>query len=288
MPERPPENLASALAERFSLPIADAEPVRGLGDECEIWRTGGHAVRVSPTFRSTDDLEWVYRTVARLAEFVPEVVVPLRDADGRAVIEVAGNPVSVWPWIDGQQLDREDPTARRQAADLLARLHTAASALSDPGPRPQPVARCESCGHWDDLQDPTLDAALAAVRRRPTRMPLHGDFYRRNLIRRDGAIAGLIDWDELRIHLPESELAWATWEHSKNTTGDTLLPDRARDFLTAYEHRTGRPVDRDLIVPLIRDGLRLEICRARATHTADDTYTAGQLHAFRELRDTAL
>jgi hypothetical protein len=101
----------------------------------------------------------------------------------------------------------------------------------------------------------------------------------------------LIDWDELRIDYPERELAWATWELSKNPAGDTLLHDRAHDFLDVYVHRSGRTVDRRTVIPLIRDGLRMEICRtrtARDPNAGDDDYTATQVRTFWELRGTSL
>jgi Ser/Thr protein kinase RdoA (MazF antagonist) len=186
------ESLSSALAAQFGLLITHADPVRGLGDECEIWKSpaaGGIAIRISPRSRTVDDLEWVYHAAAQFAEAAPEVVLPLRGASGRTVVEVEGRPVAVWPWIAGMQLDRDHPAARRQAADLLARLHAVAPDLPLQGPRPQPVSRCDRCQHWADLQDPDLDTTLAdwEYRQQQTRVPqlLHGDFYRRNLICQD-------------------------------------------------------------------------------------------------------
>lgn len=279
------DSLRALLADEFGLRIASADPVRGLGDECDIWRTrehGGLAIRASPAFRT--DLEWVHGLVGRFAAAVPEAVPPLRTRDGRTTADWHGRPVSVWHWIDGAHLDRDDPAARTRAADLLARLHLAAESLPD-APRPNPPLRCTDCPHWPDLRDPVLDDALAAWRRTRGRpVPLHGDFYRRNLICADDAIRGLIDWDELRIDHPERELAWTVWELCKHPDGDTLRSAAAMSFLQAYEATTGRPFDRAFLVPLIREGLRAEICRHRTTGVApEDTYAAAQVRAFHHL-----
>ncbi|MEU5875519.1 phosphotransferase [Glycomyces sp. NPDC047369] len=285
MTDRFDGSLRTLLADEFGLQVTFADPVRGLGDECDIWRTrehGGLAIRVSPAFRT--DLEWVHDLVGRFAAAVPESVSPLRTRDGRTTADWHGRPVSVWPWIDGAHLDRDDPAARTWAADLLARLHLAAEALPDL-PRPNPPLRCTDCPHWPDLRDPALDAALAAwrrTRRRP--VPLHGDFYRRNLICADGAIRGLIDWDELRIDHPERELAWTVWELCKHPDGDTLRPAAATAFLKTYEATTGRLVDWPFIIPLIREGLRTEICRHRTTGIdPEGAYAAAQVRAFHNL-----
>ncbi|WP_035699889.1 phosphotransferase, partial [Glycomyces tenuis] len=170
---------------------------------------------------------------------------------------------------------------------------SAAEELNLGGRRPLPVPRCERCAHWEDLSDPALDAALLAWERRARSKPLavHGDFYRRNLICRDGAIAGLIDWDELRVDHPERELAWAAWELSKNPAGNAIMLERAGGFLDAYARTGRRRVDRADLVPLIREGLRVEICRnrtARGPGAPDDDYTAAEARAFRDLRGAAL
>jgi Ser/Thr protein kinase RdoA (MazF antagonist) len=281
--------LAAVVAAHFDLPIASATPVVGLGDECEIWRTagpGGFAVRVSPVWRSAADLEWVYGVAAVFAARVPGVQAPLRAVDGRSVVTWDGRPVSVWSWVAGAPLDRDSARARDQAAVLLARLHECAEELRVEGSRPRPVPRCERCDHWPDLRDPELDEMLDRWESdRSGRVPVHGDYYRRNLIWHGGAIAGLLDWDELRIDFPERELAWATWEFAKDRAGGDLVWRRAGRFLDVYEARRGRWVDRRWVVPLIREGLRVEVCRSRmARGGADDAYAASEVRAFRGLR----
>lgn len=71
---------------------------------------------------------------------------------------------------------------------------------------------------------------------------------------------------------------------------DRLLHGRACDFLDVFTGN-GLAVDRSTVIPLIRDGLRTEICRARTArgpNTEDDGYAAAQVRAFWAVRGTVL
>ena len=77
----------------------------------------------------------------------------------------------------------------------------------------------------------------------------------------------------------------------KHPDGDALIVERARDFLDDYARSGGRAFDRSAVIPLIRGGLRVEICRSRTepgAPAADDDYTASEVRAFWNLRDLAL
>ena len=126
--------------------------------------------------------------------------------------------------------------------------------------------------------------------------PVHGDFYRRNLLCRDGRIVGLIDWDEARPDVQLREVAWAVWEFGQ-VGGDRLDFGRAAEFLAAYAEAGGDlPTDADqAVIPLIRWHLREEIRRAHAAtacgcarSTEDREYTDGEVRAFGWLRDAQL
>src|SRR6185437_15239420 len=103
--------------------------------------------------------------------------------------------VTIWPFVPGRHLDRDNPAERAAAAGLLARLHRAALAVRSRGPRPidrdAPPAR----------PDPTLAALPADL----PRGPVHGDFYRRNILV-DGDRLALLDWDEVRLDALAAEL----------------------------------------------------------------------------------
>ncbi|NYE70729.1 Ser/Thr protein kinase RdoA (MazF antagonist) [Microlunatus parietis] len=211
-----PERLTGFLEQRYGLRISESEAVLGQGDEASVWRVLGSGrrliVRASPPERDLAKLAESYALAAVLAGAVPEVTAPIGALDGSVTTRWAGRPISVWPYIEGDFLDRSDHDQLRAAAELLARLHRAGvDWLSARGEKPE----------------------------RPGIGLVHGDFYSRNLLVRDGRIAGLIDWDDARLERLDAELAWATWELGKTPTGDALLLDHAARFLETYRHADG-------------------------------------------------
>jgi Ser/Thr protein kinase RdoA (MazF antagonist) len=118
---------------------------------------------------------------------------------------------------------------------------------------------------------------------------VHGDFYRRNILCRDGRIVGLIDWDEARHDRLVAELAWSVWEFAKSDDGTTLLPDRARAFLNDYRNAGGPIAPSGALLPLIRAHLRYEVDRAEHARNAgeymDPDYQAAEITAFHTLAE---
>ena len=143
------------------------------------------------------------------------------------------------------------------------------------------------------MADPELDAALASWRAGPgavaPRGPVHGDFYRRNVLDCGGRLA-LLDWDEARTDAVSVELAWAVWEFGHSHSA--LDPSRAGGFLDEYRRAGGPPYDAEMIVPFIRDRLRCEVARSRAAAAVgeyhDLAYEADEVRAFAKLRDLTL
>lgn len=246
-----PERLANFLGERYGLPISEAEALLGQGDEAAVWWVQGPGrrliVRASPASRDLEQLTESYALAAVLAGAVAEVTAPVPALDGSLAARCGSRPISVWPFVDGSFLDRGDLDQLRAAAGLLARLHRTGT---------------------DWLRDGKPGFGL-----------VHGDFYSRNLLVRDGKITGLIDWDDARIERLDAELAWATWELAKSPAGDDLLFDHARMFLDAY-HRAGGPGRPGAdFIGLIRDRLIGEL-------GGDDPYYDASLRvALRNLAD---
>ncbi len=145
----------------------------------------------------------------------------------------------------------------------------------------------------DDMADPELDDTLASWRAGAgvvaPRGPVHGDFYRRNILDCDGRLA-LLDWDEARIDAVSVELAWSVWEFGHS--GSALDPARARGFLDEYRRAGGPPYDTGMIVPFIRDRLRWEVARSRSAAAVgeyhDLAYEADEVRAFAMLRGMTL
>ena len=87
--------------------------------------------------------------------------------------------------------------------------------------------------------------------------PIHGDFYRGNVLIRRGRIVGLVDWEEAHVDHFDYELASAVWQFcvsKREHDFDRLL---ARSMLVAY----GSALSPDDLVPLIvkRLGYELEV-----------------------------
>ncbi|MFB9430164.1 phosphotransferase enzyme family protein [Streptoalloteichus tenebrarius] len=132
-----PTALRMLLAARYEMDLDEGEPLLGVSDKCVLWRVERPrplVVRIARRARASE-LEWCYRVAVDLAETVPEVVTPLPTTEGRLVVDWADGPVSLWPHVEGDHVDRDDAGQRVAAARLLARLHQAATRL-DPGPRP--------------------------------------------------------------------------------------------------------------------------------------------------------
>jgi aminoglycoside phosphotransferase (APT) family kinase protein len=188
-------------------------------------------------------------------------------------------------------LDRSSPEQVRQAARMLATLHQvrpgleAADGDALPG-ADNAVAAAELfpdheldewLNHW---QDRIASAACPGWR--------HGDFFEQNILCRDGAVVGLVDWDDISIGPTDVELAWATWEFGKSARGDRLEPHSAAVFLDEYRRAGGPVTPLGDLVPLIRERLRRDIAffrRIAASHgfAIDVADEASKIHAFRSL-----
>ncbi|HEU4559841.1 MAG TPA: phosphotransferase [Longimicrobium sp.] len=300
------EPLLDDIERRYGLRVSGLEPLAG-GYECDVallTTSNGErrVLRVSPAARTVEELAWAYQLAAYAKLHLPETVAPLAGGDGSLVFRHGDRPVSLFPFVAGQLLDRDHPAQRDAAARLLGRLHRVLPAWPGVRPRPDPPSPRPSAPHVAPdaelaaqsamLADPDLDRFIAAWRASPRlpAAPLHADFYRGNLLCAGDRVVGLLDWDDAAIGSREYELAWSVWELAQAPApGVTLDPDRALQFLEAYAE-TG-PVDmsdRSFVIPLIRAHLRFEVWRARIEEgqgmTVDHEYIARNVAAFAALR----
>ncbi|MEV6288174.1 phosphotransferase [Kribbella sp. NPDC051770] len=243
--------IARAVEVEWALSAGAVERLTG-GEESAAYRmdTGGVVVRIGPVSRGSELMEWCHQVAA--AAGVDEVMVPLRTTSGASVVRVAGRPVSVWPLVAGRWLDNDEPAEVEQAARLLARLHYGLRDVALPV-RPEPSYLEATTGV---LPDEELDRWLGAFSRR--RQPLHGDYYRGNLLVDRGRITGLIDWDEAWVGAPEVELAGAAREFGEHWSTDLT---RAKQLVAWYhdEGGTAGELDDETLVQLIRHRLRAEV-----------------------------
>ena len=291
----------SAVSERYGLSLHAVHPLGG-GIESTVLRATGLAgdivIRVSPRWRSLDELVWAYELVSYAATRIPEAVAPLRATDGALAFEHGGHVVSVFPYVDGHRLDRENERERDAAATLLARLHQALP--SWPLARPRPASRRGRPNLVPDVDPPALadralDNAVARLTDRFQPALTHGDYYRGNVRCLNHEIVALFDWDDACWWTLENELAWSVWEFAQSNESATLDLDRAHRFLRVYE-AGGGPVavrDRSFVIPFIRDDIRTEIREATALVEAglesdDAAYIERSYAAFANLADVTL
>lgn len=292
--------LLAEITKCYQCQVVEAPtPLTG-GEESAVWRLvtnrGAIVIRVSPAWRTVAELQWAHDLMHFTARTVPEVVEPLSARDGSTIFLHTGQPVTVFPFVEGALLEREDSRLRQAAAVLLARLHQALSAW--PAGRVRPPSGPVAPAPWPAERDPQalLDADLDTWHATAYRSvslpvgPIHGDYYRRNLLCQDGRICGVIDWDESHIAPYLEEVAWATWEFAKVPSGDDLYPERALAFFRAYCEAGGlcQEADRHALIPLIRCHFREEIRRslgaAERGEQWDQAYMEEEIRAFQRLR----
>jgi Ser/Thr protein kinase RdoA (MazF antagonist) len=291
---------ADTVEQRWAVRCHDLRPVHG-GDESLAWRaTAGPRrllLHLSPPWRQIEELGWVHALIGQFRERIPAIpVLPATDGSTTAAIE--GRLLSVYPFVEGAHLDREDPSQRVAAARLLAAMHRVQSSISvapRPPSGPDAPANLQRPEDPPELVDTELDRWHAAVLSAGLpRGLIHGDVYRRNLLWANGTIVAVVDWHDAHHDLIAREVAWSTWEFGKEENGRALRPDRPREFLSEYERAAGTlsAQERDSLVPLIRWRLREEVRRARAARMLgrhwDEEYVAAHTAAFAALRGMSL
>lgn len=284
-----PDALLAEVRERYGVVADSAEEITG-GTASILWRLHSEptvVVRLSRYYPLADQ-QWSCRVAAEFAGKLPEAIAPLKASDGEAAFPWQGQAITVWPFVMGAPLDRQNPVELRQAARLLARLHNAARAF--------PSLSEGKAPERDDtdakvlLPDPELDEWLQSWEEHSDEHVgwIHRDFFPGNVLCRDEQIVGLVDWDEVEWGPLINELAWSVWEFAKSPSGDELIVGQALEFLSEYE-RAGGPVrpSNDLI-PLMRARLRSGIAFWRRVQADDLVEDQAQVAAFTALRDVRL
>jgi Ser/Thr protein kinase RdoA (MazF antagonist) len=211
--------------------MADAElsPLAG-GYSNELFRAGELVVRVEGT--PPESVAWEHGLVRFLSARIDEVVAPVETLDGSTFVGLDSGVVSVWPYVSGSQPRRRHAPHALAAAELLGRLHRAAA-------------------DWEGGQRP----GARPVEGPGARGPIHGDFYRANVLFRRGRAVGLIDWEESCVDLFAYELANAVWEFCKDKRRHDFDRDLAAAMVAAYDG----PAERHGLVELICVRRRREI-----------------------------
>jgi aminoglycoside phosphotransferase (APT) family kinase protein len=220
------------------LPLREVEG--GWGNQ--MWRLGDElAVRIqrmeTDPDRQLKERRWLPLLAPRLPLPIP---VPVRSG---APSERFPKMWTVMTWVPGLPLDHGSITRGEHAADTLAAflraLHVAAPADApvDPGRAAHPKDCADGFEHFFDSVDADAigsdaadvravwDDAVAAPAWEGPPVWVHGDLHPANVVVADGTLAGVVDFGELCVGDPASDLA-AAW---------VLLPaGAAARFFAAY------------------------------------------------------
>lgn len=197
----------------------------------EPWRTHGPGL----TAREADTLGVLADTP------VPAPRSLALDADGDA----AGVSAHLMTMLPGGPANSLDLAAVEVMAEMLATIHAV-----DP---PEPFRRYQSWApeakwvvpDWTRHPDSWRRAFALLAEGPPTYEPtfLHRDHSHRNLLWRDGAICGVVDWVET-----SSGPAWLDAAHAATNLAVGHHADLARAFLAAYRERAATPYQHHWLV----------------------------------------
>ena len=290
-----PQELRLLIDQRYGVSGEATRVAAGISGSV-LWKVSSPQpmlVRVSGHF-DLQHMAHVCDGVRRIAPAMEEVVAPLVAGDGEMAFLWDNRPVTVWPFIPGVVLDRSDPEQVRQAARLLAELHQLRPGLEAADEDAIPGAD-NAVSAAELFPDHELDEWLSRWHGRVASADRlgwrHGDFFERNIMCRDGAVVGLVDWDDISFGPTDVELAWATWEFGKSARGDRLVPQSAALFLDEYRQAGGPMTPLGDLIPLIRERLRRDIAFFRgiaASHgfAIDVGDEDSKIQAFRSLTES--
>jgi Ser/Thr protein kinase RdoA (MazF antagonist) len=291
------ENLQAEIEERYGLMLGEGSQIINGGDESDIFHFGSIIVRVSPKWRSLNELNWVHGILRHCAKSIPEAVAPIVDKHGETVFIHEDYPISVFPFCAGKPLDAADDLAVENAARLLCRVHQALANWqgdierpSSNGSKPIPLA---PDAYPPELIDPELDRWHANLNL--SQQIIHGDFYERNILCEGSKIIGLIDWDECYYNYLMAEIGWTAWEMCQYPDEDDIDEAKTKTFLAAYLSGNPPLPKEELIhtIPFIRWRLRSEalVSLAEAARTGnywDMEYTEREIRVFQRLKGRIL
>jgi Ser/Thr protein kinase RdoA (MazF antagonist) len=257
------EPLPEGIGERYGLALpTHGKPLRG-GASGSLLRAGGFVVRVDDA--DPAGVHWEHELVRFLAEEIDEVVVQLAAADGSTFFaDDHGRIVSVFPFVEGDELRGREAWFRRELPALLARLHRRALAWPLTEQRADVPALREldwDRNHWWDWsiveRTHSLVRAFEELRRWVADADelcvcaIHGDFHPGNVLTQGGRIVGIVDWQYARRDWPAFELASVAWDLAWDERTNTV--DRAaRDAVVRTYVDAGGPGEPEVLVPMAR------------------------------------
>jgi Ser/Thr protein kinase RdoA (MazF antagonist) len=255
------ELVREAVIDRYGVALPGRfERVFG-GASGAVFRADQFIVRVEHA--DLESVRWEHALIRFLAEEIDQVVDPLVALDGSTFYVEGDRIVSVFPFLDGEELRSQEPLFRHELPTLLARVHRRAQAwpVAEQRPgvpslrerdwdrndwwdwsiveKPPPLVRA-----FEELRDWVAAADLCVC-------PIHGDFHAGNVLVRDGHVAGIVDWQYARRDWPALELAGMVWDLCSDGESTTLDP-ALRDQIVGQYVDAGGPGEPGALVPLMR------------------------------------
>lgn len=180
-----------------------------------IFRVGAHGVRMPRRQVAVDLLLHEQRWLPDVASWLP-IAVPVPVAVG-VPSEIFRWPWSVIPWIEGTTAEGGSLTGvdAEWLAAILRLLHRPAPTDAPTNPyRGVPIQERRTVieeridrlglGHLTSRWEAATTAPPAG-----TAVWIHGDLHPRNIVQREGAMVGLIDWGDMTGGDPATDLACA-------------------------------------------------------------------------------
>jgi Ser/Thr protein kinase RdoA (MazF antagonist) len=256
------EPIPEAIANRYGVVIPprwERLPSHTTGG---VFRGGEFVVRVEPA--DPESVSWEHALLRFLASEIEQVVAPLAALDGSTFYVEGGYVVSVFPFLEGEELRSNEALFRQELPELLARLHRHAQAWPVSEPRPGvPSLRYRNWDRndwwdWSLVEKPeSLVRAFEQLREWVADSDdlrvcaIHGDFHTGNVLVRDGRVTGIVDWQHSRRDWPALELAGMVWDLSWDGSSTTI--DRAlRDDLIQKYVDAGGTGEAAAVVPMMR------------------------------------
>ena len=228
--------------------------------------------------KSLDDVGREAAIVAHVAARGLPTPVPHTTSSGQPFVLWQDQIVSLFPWVAGRTLEREELTAAHaaQAGAALARLHLAGADFADRrAGRYEPDEIDRRLEHIAGLRRPELVPAQAILTRelaavageRPGALPMgviHGDLFVDNVLYLDDRLAALLDfeqasWGRLAYDLAVTVLAFGFGR-------DDFRADVTRALIDAYAAvRAPTPAER----AAFGAELRFAACRFAVTRITD-------------------
>jgi homoserine kinase type II len=222
------------------------------------------------------DLPFFMGLLDHLADAGLPVPRAIADRAGRQIQEVAGRPACLIEFLPGVSVTHPTPAQARSAGAAMGRMHLALADCRLERPNTLGIDAwrplLDRCGRDLDAIDPTLHAQLADAldqveagwNRAGPHTIIHADLFPDNVLMRDDAVSGLIDFyfacSDLRLY--DLAIMHSAW--SFDPTGSAHLAETGRALLDGYAASYGLSAAERAELPVLAMGACVRFALTRA------------------------